>query len=175
MATMSASLAVSAPSCPPAEQSLSQKSFSGLKATTLFALKCGNPLALSNGSRISAMLVWKPYNNKKFETLSYLPQLSSEQIAKQVDYMVRQNFTPCIEFDNIGSVYREHFHGSGYYDGRYWVMWKLPMFGCTDSAAVLREITECAKEYPKAFIRVLGFDAKRQVQVAGFLVQKPGQ
>ncbi|WP_411020717.1 ribulose bisphosphate carboxylase small subunit, partial [Salmonella sp. s23851] len=93
--------------------------------------------------------------------------------AKQLDFMVRKAWTPCIEFDKIGSVYREHFHGSGYYDGRYWVMWKLPMFGCQDAAAVLREIAECAKEYPEAFIRVLGFDAKRQVQVSGFLVQKP--
>ncbi|MCO5612878.1 hypothetical protein L7F22_067149 [Adiantum nelumboides] len=171
MASSVASLAVAAPTCSPAE-SLS-KSFAGLKPTTLFSPKCANPLAISNGSRVSAMLVWKPYDNKKFETLSYLPPLTSEQIAKQVDYMVRKGWTPCIEFDTIGNVYREHFHGSGYYDGRYWIMWKLPMFGCQDSGSVLREIAECAKEYPKAFIRVLGFDAKRQVQVAGFLVQKP--
>jgi ribulose-bisphosphate carboxylase small chain len=52
-------------------------------------------------------------------------------------------------------------------------MWKLPMFGCSDAAAVLREIAECKKAYPKAFIRVLGFDSKRQVQITGFLVQRP--
>ena len=25
---------------------------------------------------------------------------------------------------------------SGYQDNRYWTMWKLPMFGCTDGAQV---------------------------------------
>ncbi len=47
------------------------------------------------------------------------------------------------------------------------------MFGCSDAASVLREIAECKKAYPKAFIRVLGFDNVRQVQVSGFLVQRP--
>jgi hypothetical protein len=29
-------------------------------------------------------------------------------------------------------------------------MWKLPLFGCTDSAQVLKEVEECKKEYPGA-------------------------
>ena len=28
----------------------------------------------------------------------------------------------------------------GYYDGRYWTLWKLPMFGCDDASLVLNEI-----------------------------------
>jgi ribulose-bisphosphate carboxylase small chain len=47
------------------------------------------------------------------------------------------------------------------------------MFGCTDASMVLREIEECKKAYPGAFIRVLGFDNVRQVQVTGFIVHKP--
>jgi len=39
------------------------------------------------------------------------------------------------------------------------------MFGCTDSAQVLREIQECKKEYPNCFVRVLGFDNVKQVQI----------
>jgi ribulose-bisphosphate carboxylase small chain len=117
--------------------------------------------------------VWNPYGNPKFETLSYLPPLSDEQIAKQVEFMIRQNLIPCLEFDKKGTVSRDNFQGSGYYDGRYWTMWKLPMFGCNDASQVLAEIQECKKAYPDCFVRVLGFDNKRQVQIAGFLVAFP--
>ncbi|KAH7293039.1 hypothetical protein KP509_28G009000 [Ceratopteris richardii] len=148
--------------------------FNGLSKSVSFLVpKSAKPLSISNGSRVSAMLVVDPYNNRKYETLSYLPPLTDEQIAKQVEYIIRQKWTPCIEFDRCGGVHRRNFCGSGCYYARSWVMWKLPMFGCQDAASVLREIAECAKIYPDCFIRVLGFDAKRQVQVAGFLVKKP--
>ncbi|KAG6552798.1 hypothetical protein Mapa_005746 [Marchantia paleacea] len=63
-----------------------------------------------------------------------------------------------------------------YYNGRYWPMWKLPMFGCTDSASVLRETEECKKFYgSKCYIRRLGFDNTRQVQCASFIVHQPTQ
>jgi ribulose-bisphosphate carboxylase small chain len=38
---------------------------------------------------------------------------------------------------------------------------------------VLAEVQECKKAYPDCFVRVLGFDNKRQVQIAGFLVAFP--
>ncbi|KAH7429473.1 hypothetical protein KP509_09G051900 [Ceratopteris richardii] len=172
MASISASLAVSAPV--EVSTSVPNRAFSGLsKSASFFAPKSVNPLSINNGSRVNAMLVVDPYNNLKYETLSYLPPLTDEQIAKQVDYIIRNGWNPCVEFDRVGSVHRTNFSGSGYYDGRYWIMWKLPMFGCTDSAAVLREIAECAKAHPDSYVRVLGFSALRQVQCAGFLVKKP--
>jgi ribulose-bisphosphate carboxylase small chain len=121
------------------------------------------------------MQVWTPYENPRFETLSYLPPLTKEQAAKQVEYIIRSGWIPCLEFDRIGGVYRKHFFGSGYADGRYWTMWKLPMFGCNDAAAVLREIDECIKAYPDCYVRILGFDSKRQVQVSGFVAHKPAE
>jgi ribulose-bisphosphate carboxylase small chain len=72
-------------------------------------------------------------------------------------------------FLQVGTISRINFQGSGYDDGRYWTLWKLPMFGCTDASLVLREIEECKKAYPGAYIRVLGFDNVRQVQVTGSL------
>ena len=42
-----------------------------------------------------------------FETLSYLPPLTSDQIAKQVDYMVNNGWTPCLEFANPEFAYIE--------------------------------------------------------------------
>ncbi|TKY64786.1 Ribulose bisphosphate carboxylase small chain 2 [Spatholobus suberectus] len=51
-----------------------------------------------------------------------------------------------------GFVYRENHRSPGYYDGRYWTMWKLPMFGRTDPAQVLKELDEAVKESPNAFV-----------------------
>jgi len=62
---------------------------------------------------------------------------------------------------------------SGYYDNRYWTMYKLPMFGCTDGTQVVKEIDSCTKSFPDAYIRLVAFDAVRQVQITGFLVHRP--
>ena len=115
-----------------------------------------------------------------FETFSFLPALSADEISKQVDYMVRNAWTPCLEFSEPENAYiastntiRFGAVSAGYQDNRYWAMWKLPMFGCNDGSQVLKEITECTKAFPKAYIRLVAFDASRQVQVAGFLVHRP--
>ncbi|KAJ0507505.1 putative ribulose-bisphosphate carboxylase [Helianthus annuus] len=111
------------------------------------------------------IMVWPPLGLKKYETLSYLPPLTETQLAKEVDYLLRKKWVPCLEFElEHGFVYRENARSPGYYDGRYWTMWKLPMFGCTDSAQVMKELAECKKEYPQAWIRIIGFDNVRQVQ-----------
>ena len=52
-------------------------------------------------------------------------------------------------------------------------MYKLPMFGCTDSDQVLTEIENCTRSFPNAYIRLVAFDSSRQVQCAGFLVHRP--
>ena len=52
-------------------------------------------------------------------------------------------------------------------------MYKLPMFGCTDSSQVLKEIENAKKAFPDAYIRIVAFDNVRQVQVGGFLVHRP--
>ena len=80
---------------------------------------------------------------------------------------------PCLEFSKVGFVFREHNSSSGYYDGRYWTLWKLPMFGCTDATQVLNEVEEVKKEYPDAYVRVIGFDNLRQVQCVSFIAFRP--
>ena len=47
------------------------------------------------------------------------------------------------------------------------------MFGCTDGNQVLSEVNNCRKAFPNAYIRLVGFDPIRQVQVSGFLVNRP--
>ncbi|PSD99778.1 hypothetical protein C7G66_19005 [Acinetobacter baumannii] len=152
--------------------------FTGLKSTSAFpgTRKANNDITslASNGGRVQCMKVWPPLGKKKFETLSYLPDLSTEELAKEIDYLLRSKWIPCLEFElETGFVYRENHRSPGYYDGRYWTMWKLPMFGCTNSSQVLTELEECKKEYPSAFIRIIGFDNVRQVQCISFIAHKP--
>jgi len=113
-------------------------------------------------------------------TFSYLPPLTADQIAKQVDYVVNNGWVPTLEFADADKAYvasgntvRFGNCASNYYDNRYWTMFKLPMFGCSDPGQVLTEIANCKKSFPDAFVRLVAFDASRQVQVAGFLVSRP--
>merc|ERR1719498_1646195 len=115
-------------------------------------------------NRPASMQAYSPYNGKKYETLSYLPQLSNEDIRKQIDFMIRNNWTPCLEFSEDGDIYVNTLMGPGFYDNRYWSMYKLPMYGCSDSSEVIREVENFKNEFKNAKVRVVGFDAKRQVQ-----------
>merc|ERR1719198_2170026 len=115
-----------------------------------------------------------PENNVKYEAMSFLSSFTRPDMEAQVNYMIQNGLIPCVEFDKTGTTFREHSSMPGYYDGRYWTMWKLPMFGATDAGAVMNEIMECKRNNPNSFIRVLGFDNIKQVQCMGFLVSKPG-
>nr|AAA33035.1 ribulose-1-5-bisphosphate carboxylase [Mesembryanthemum crystallinum] len=151
--------------------------FNGLKSVAAFPVtKKNNDITsvATNGGRVQCMQVWPPLGKKKFETLSYLPPLSEESLMKEVQYLLNNGWVPCLEFEPThGFVYREHGNTPGYYDGRYWTMWKLPMFGCTDPSQVVAELREAKKAYPEAFIRIIGFDNVRQVQCISFIAYKP--
>ena len=120
-------------------------------------------------------------SRRMFETFSFLPPLSDAEMAKQVQYLLNNGWTPCVEFENGEHAYADG-HGwsgldssinSGYYDNRYWVMWKLPMYGCTNPEEVVAEIKMCTKVFPDCFVRVAGFDNIKQVQCASFLAHRP--
>ncbi|WJX75117.1 Rbcs-1p [Trifolium repens] len=152
--------------------------FVGLKSMAGFPIskKVNNDITsiTSNGGRVHCMQVWPPIGKKKFETLSYLPPLTREQLLKEVEYLLRKGWVPCLEFElEKGFVYRENHSSPGYYDGRYWTMWKLPMFGTTDASQVLKELDEVVKAYPSAFVRIIGFDNVRQVQCISFIAHTP--
>jgi ribulose-bisphosphate carboxylase small chain len=100
---------------------------------------------------------------KRYETFSYLPPLSDQQIARQIQYTLDQGYYPCVEF--CEDPQPQDF---------YWTMWKLPFFSCNSPQELLREVQECKSEYPTSYIRVVAFDNVKQCQVMSFVVQKPG-
>jgi len=121
-----------------------------------------------------------PKNNKFFETFSFLPPLSNDEISKQVAYIVNNGWTPCLEFAEPEQAYVSSENSirygpvsSGYQDNRYWTMWKLPMFGCQNGEQVLGEMNNCIKAFPEAYVRLVAFDSVRQVQMCGFLIHRP--
>jgi ribulose-bisphosphate carboxylase small chain len=151
--------------------------FTGLKAATPFSASSNQwaQKTVANGARVFCMKTWNPIENEKFETLSYLPPLTDYQILKEIDYLIQNKWIPCLEFSPVGTISKTHNSSPCYYDGRYWTMWKLPMFGCKDSSQVLREVQEFKDTYPDCFCRIIGFDNIRQVQCVSFIVHKPYQ
>ncbi|XVF31606.1 hypothetical protein REPUB_Repub17cG0005700 [Reevesia pubescens] len=154
--------------------------FTGLKSASAFPVtrKANNDITslASNGGRVQCMQVLGCglQLGRRSLRLSYLPDLTQEQLFKEIEYLLRSKWVPCLEFElEHGFVYRENHRSPGYYDGRYWTMWKLPMFGCTDASQVVKELEECKKEYPNAYIRIIGFDNKRQVQCISFIAFMP--
>src|SRR5574338_632533 len=76
--------------------------FTGLKSGSAFPITRKNndiTTLASNGGKVQCMKVWPPLGLKTFETLSYLPDLPQSQLAKEVEYLLRKGWVPCLEFD----------------------------------------------------------------------------
>ena len=99
---------------------------------------------------------------RRYETLSYLPPLTDQQIVKQIQYLLDQGYIPAIEFEENPKPSDHH-----------WTLWKLPLFKSSVPQDVLTEIRECRAEYPASYIRVIAFDNIKQCQTVSFIVHKP--
>ncbi len=96
------------------------------------------------------------------ETFSFLPQMSADQLAEQVRSIVSRQLVVGIEYSARPDPY-DH----------YWTMWKLPLFGTADPAAVLAELESCRRAHPEAYIKINGYDRARQGQVVSFVAARP--
>jgi len=74
-------------------------------------------------------------------TFSYLPDLTDEQIGRQVDYALGQGWAVAIE-------YTDDPHPRNV----YWEMWGMPMFDLKDPAGVMAELRECRKVHGDCYI-----------------------
>ncbi|MDA8362800.1 MAG: ribulose bisphosphate carboxylase small subunit [Gammaproteobacteria bacterium] len=98
-------------------------------------------------------------SSRKFETFSYLPAMSDEEIRKQVEYIVKRGWNPAIEHTEPENSF-----------GHYWYMWKLPMFGETDVDRILAEADACHKAHPGNHVRLVGYDNYKQSQGAAMVI-----
>ena len=99
--------------------------------------------------------------SRKFETFSYLPAMDSNQIRKQIEYIVSKGWNPGIEHTEPENAF-----------SHYWYMWKLPMFGETDVDTILAEVEACHKAHPDNHIRLLGFDNYAQSAGAAMVIYR---
>ncbi len=77
-----------------------------------------------------------------------MPDLTDEQITKQVQYCIDNEWAVNIEFTN-----------DPHPRNTYWEMWDLPMFDVRDAAGVMYELNECRKVYGDShYIRLTAFD-----------------
>jgi ribulose-bisphosphate carboxylase small chain len=103
----------------------------------------------------------KDATSRKFETFSYLPEMTAEQIRRQVEYIVAQGWNPGIEHIEPENATQT-----------YWYMWKLPMFGEADVDTILAECQACHEAHPDNHVRLLGFDNDAQSAGAAMVVYR---
>ncbi len=99
--------------------------------------------------------------SRKFETFSYLPELSKAQIRAQIEYIVSKGWNPAVEHTEPANA-----------GGNYWYMWKLPLFGETDVDEILKEVDACHAAHPNNHVRLLGFDNFSQSAGASMVIYR---
>ncbi|MGY4831031.1 ribulose bisphosphate carboxylase small subunit [Sphaerotilaceae bacterium SBD11-9] len=97
-------------------------------------------------------------------TFSYLPDLSDEQIIKQLDYALGKGYA-------VGIEYTDDPHPRN----TFWEMFGNPMFDVSDAAGVMLELQQCRKTFPDHYIRVTAFDSTHGTEsvVLSFIVNRP--
>jgi ribulose-bisphosphate carboxylase small chain len=99
-------------------------------------------------------------------TFSFLPDLTDDQITKQIAYCMKSGWAVNVE-------YTDDPHPRN----TYWEMWGLPMFDMKDPAGVLYEVNECRRAFPNHYIRLSAFDDTRGVESVqlSFIVNRPAE
>nr|YP_010155869.1 ribulose-1,5-bisphosphate carboxylase/oxygenase small subunit [Cumathamnion serrulatum]QQY85358.1 ribulose-1,5-bisphosphate carboxylase/oxygenase small subunit [Cumathamnion serrulatum] len=97
-------------------------------------------------------------------TFSFLPDLTDEQIKKQIEYAMSQKWAINIEFT-------EDPHPRN----NFWELWGLPLFDLKDASTVMYEMNSCRQQNSNKYIKVNAFDNARGVEscVLSFLVNRP--
>ena len=95
---------------------------------------------------------------------SFLPDLTDEEITKQVTYALDQGWAVAVEFTD-----------DPHPRNTYWEMWGQPMFDIADAAGVMMEVKACRKTNPNKYIKVLAFDNNRGFETIrmSFIINRP--
>jgi len=95
---------------------------------------------------------------------SFLPDLSDEQITKQIKYATDNGWAVNVE-------YTDDPHPRN----TYWDMWSPPMFDLKDPAGIMMEVNACREAHPHYYIRVSAFDDTHGVESLrmSFIVNRP--
>ena len=97
-------------------------------------------------------------------TFSFLPDLSDEQIRKQIEYCIGRGWAVSIE-------HTDDPHPRNV----YWEMHGQPMFDIADAEPVLTALAECRRVFPRSYVKINAFDAGHGWESLrlSFIVQRP--
>jgi len=95
---------------------------------------------------------------------SLLPDLTDEQIRKQIEYAISRGFA-------VGIEYTDDPHPRN----AYWELWGLPLFDIPDAATIVYEIAEARKAHPNTYIKLNAFNNARGIEscALSFIIQRP--
>jgi len=95
---------------------------------------------------------------------SLLPDLSNDQIVKQIEYAIRSGFAISIE-------YTDDPHPLNC----YWEMWGLPLFDIPSAATIMYELEQARKAHPNMYIKLNAFNNARGVEstAISFITDRP--
>ena len=99
-------------------------------------------------------------------TFSFLPDLTDEQIEKQIEYALSNGWSLAIEYTDD-----PHPRNS------LWEMWNLPMFDIADPKAILHEVNACRQAFPDHYIKVNANNSQRgrETVALSFIVNRPAR
>ena len=99
-------------------------------------------------------------------TFSFLPDLSDEQVARQVQYALGQGWAVSLE-------YTDDPHPRNV----YWEMWGLPMFDQPNAGVVMDELRECRRAHGDCYVKLNAFDSTHGFETMrlSFIVHSPKQ
>ncbi|MDH4031837.1 MAG: ribulose bisphosphate carboxylase small subunit [Chromatiales bacterium] len=98
---------------------------------------------------------------RRYGTFSYLPPMDADRIRQQVKYLISRGWNPAIEHSEPEQA-----------DSDFWYLWKLPLFGEKDVDAVLAELENCHKAFPRHHVRLIGYDNLRQTQGTAMVIYR---
>ncbi|HTP26932.1 MAG TPA: ribulose bisphosphate carboxylase small subunit [Anaeromyxobacteraceae bacterium] len=97
-------------------------------------------------------------------TFSFLPDLSEEQIRRQVDYALGRRWAVSVE-----STDDPHPRNV------YWDMWDMPAFDLDDPDVVMQTVNACRRAHPDRYVKLNAFDPTSGWETVrlSFIVQRP--
>jgi len=99
-------------------------------------------------------------------TFSFLPDLSDEQIERQIQYCLNNGWS-------LGLEYTDDPHPRN----SLWEMWGLPMFDVIDPKAITHEVDACRKAFPNHYIKIVANNSTRgrETVALSFIIHRPSQ
>jgi ribulose-bisphosphate carboxylase small chain len=97
-------------------------------------------------------------------TFSFLPDLTDEQIRRQLAYALDRGWAVSVESTD-----------DAHPRNVFWEMWGMPVFEGADAGQLLQEVNACRRAHPDRYVKVNAFDATSGWETVrlSFIVQRP--